>query len=174
MGAAGAAPRIGAALTTIAVAGLLALPAPAEARGRTASAAAEGDMVTAINKVRARHGLHAFRSSRSLNGSASRFSRWLMANDTFRHLNRIQASQRFAMLGEALAWHAGRSFGVQRTISQWMGSPPHRALMLSPTMQWGGAGVTRGRLGATEATIWVLHVGRIHPLGTSVPDLPLP
>ena len=147
---------------------VLVLPAASGARARAANAAAESKMLTAINKVRAKHGLYALRASRSLMGSARRYSRWLMANDTFRHLSRIQASSRFSLVGEALAMHTGRSFSVRGTINQWMASPPHRALVLSNAMKWGGAGVTRGRFGASQATIWVLHTGRIQPLGTTL------
>jgi uncharacterized protein YkwD len=143
-------------------------------KGRAANHAAEAKMVSAINEVRAQHGLGALSRSRSLMGSARRYSRWLIENDTFRHLSSIQASSRFSMLGEALAWHSGRSFDVRGTVDKWMGSPPHRALVLSATMPWVGAGVTRGRLGATTATIWVLHLGRIQPAGTTLPDLGLP
>src|SRR4051812_9921093 len=101
---------------------LLAVPVAAGARARTANVAAEANLVDAVNKVRASHGLYALRGSRSLMGSARRYSRWLMANDTFRHLGRIQASSRFTMLGEALAMHTGRSFSVRGTIDQWMAS----------------------------------------------------
>jgi uncharacterized protein YkwD len=147
---------------------LLVLPAAAGARARAANETAESKMLTALSKVRAKHGLSGLRVSRSLMGSARRYSRWLMANDTFRHLSRIQASSRFSLLGEALAMHTGRSFSVRGTINQWMASPPHRALVLSSAMKWGGVGVTRGRYGASQATIWVLHTGRIHPLGATL------
>ena len=118
-------------------------------------------MISAINQVRAQHGLPAFVSSSSLHGSAERYSEWLMANDVFAHQSRIQASSQFDMLGEALAMHSGHRFKVWGTIRQWMNSPPHRAILLSPTMRRGGAGVTRGRFGSGAATIWVLHVGRL-------------
>jgi len=153
---------------------LVALPAAAGARARAANKTAESKMLAAINTVRAQHGLGAFRTSRSLMGSARRYSRWLMANDTFRHLGRIRASNRFFMLGEALAMHTGRSFSVRGTINQWMASPPHRALVLSSAMTWGGAGVTRGSFGSTPSTIWVLHTGRIHALGASLPGVSVP
>ena len=152
---------------------VLVLPAAAGARARAANETAESKMLTALNKVRAQHSLSALRVSRSLMGSARRYSRWLMANDTFRHLGRIQASGRFSLLGEALAMHYDRKFSVRGTINQWMASPPHRALVLSSAMKWGGVGVTRGRFGASQATIWVLHTGRIQPLGTTV-TLPSP
>jgi uncharacterized protein YkwD len=152
---------------------LLATPAAAGAQ-RTANDRAEAEMASAINQVRAQNGLYAMPRSSSLTGSAGRYSRWLMANDTFRHLASIQASSRFSMLGEALEWHSGRRFDVRGTLNRWMGSPSHRAIVLSPIMRWQGAGVTRGRLGATRATIWVLHVGRVHPPGVELPNIGLP
>jgi uncharacterized protein YkwD len=164
--------------TAIAITATVALfPVPGAAAGgqtRTANSEAEAEMIAAINDVRERNRLYALRESRSLAGSARRFSHWLMKTDTFAHAGSIQASSRFSLLGEALAFHSGRDFGVRRTVDQWMGSPPHRALVLSETMRWVGAGVTRGRLGARPATIWVLHLGRLHAPDAAVPNLGLP
>jgi uncharacterized protein YkwD len=168
-------PRICLAMATTAAVILLAIPAAA-AGARTANQAAETDMLAAINAVRAQHGLYALGTSQSLSDSARRFSNWLMENDTFRHLGSIQASGRFSLLGEALAMHTGRRFGVRRTLDQWMGSPSHRVLVLSPAMRWMGTGVTRGRMGATPSTVWVLHLGRLQAPAAPVPNpgLPLP
>jgi uncharacterized protein YkwD len=165
-------PRTRTVTATMAAVVLLAIPAPAGAR--TANERAEAEMVAAINHVRAQHGLYALRRSGSLMDSAGRYSRWLMANDTFRHLSTIQASSRFSLLGEALEWHSGRRFDVRGTINRWMGSVSHRAIVLSPVMRWHGVGATRGRLGATRATIWVLQVGRVHPPGVQLPNVGLP
>jgi uncharacterized protein YkwD len=153
---------------------LIAVPSSAGASAKTASVAAEAAMVEAINEVRASHGLHTLRKSSSLTDSAGRFARWLMDNDTFRHLSRIRASSRFSTVGEALAWHAGHSYGVRGTLDQWMASPPHRALVLSPAMQWAGTGVTRGRMGTRLATLWVLHVGTLRAQGGERSRLSLP
>jgi uncharacterized protein YkwD len=156
---------------------LLALPvAAAEAETGSASETAEATMVDVINNVRARNGLDALRGSSSLAGSARRFSHWLMEHDTFGHAQTIQASSEFALLGEALEMHSGRRFKVRETVDRWMGSPSHRAIVLSKTMRWLGTGVTRGRFGARPATIWVLHVGRLKPPGADLPAprLPLP
>jgi uncharacterized protein YkwD len=131
-------------------------------------------MVEAINQARAQNGLHALSRSGSLSASAGRFSRWLMENNTFRHLSSIRASQQFSMLGEALATHSGRWFDVGGTLRAWMASPGHRAIVLSPVMRWLGTGVTRGRMGSSPATVWVLHVGRVHPPGVTLPDTKLP
>jgi uncharacterized protein YkwD len=165
--------RTAAAMTAAVV--VLALPATAtEAGAQTANDRAEAEMVNTINEVRARHGLYRLRTSDSLMDSAGRYSRWLVANDTFRHLGRIQASGRFAMLGEALAMHTGHRFRVHWTVRRWLGSASHRAILLTQTMRWIGAGVTRGRMGATPATVWVLHTGRLHPPGVDLPELRLP
>jgi uncharacterized protein YkwD len=161
--------RTVAAMTAAAV--LSALPATAGAQ--TANDRAEADMIGAINQARAQHGLHALRRSSSLMSSAGRFSSWLMERDTFGHLSRIQASSDFVALGEALAMHSGSRFRVRSTLSRWLGSPGHRAIVLSPTMRWLGTGVTRGRMGAMRATVWVLHVGRLAPSAPTLPRLPL-
>jgi uncharacterized protein YkwD len=131
-------------------------------------------MTAAINHVRAQHGLEAFRRSSSLTGSAERYSRWMMENDRFGHQSSIQASSRFVLLGEALELHSGRQFEIGATIRRWLGSPSHRAILLSPVMRRQGAGVTRGRFGAARATIWVLHVGRLHLPERSLPEIRLP
>ena len=150
--------------TLLVMAAFAALVGPisaARAEEHTAKDVAMERMLSSINEVRARYELDALRESPSLMGSAERFSHWLMANDTFGHLQSIQASNRFALLGEALAMHAGREFSVRATLAQWLNSAPHRALVLSSTMRWMGTGVTRGRLGAKPATVWVLQVGRL-------------
>jgi uncharacterized protein YkwD len=150
--------------TMVVMASLAALAGPissAEAQERTPNDVAAERMLDAINDVRAQNELDAFRESASLMGSAERFSHWLMANERFGHLESIQASHRFALLGEALAMHTRRDFGVRGTLAQWLNSPPHRALVLSSTMRWAGTGVTRGRIGSRPATVWVLQVGRL-------------
>jgi uncharacterized protein YkwD len=150
------------------------LAVPASAAGLTANDRAERKMTKAINDVRAQHGLPAFERSDSLTGSAERYSSYLMSHDVFTHQASIWASDKFAMLGEALEWHSGRRFEVGATIQRWLRSPSHRAIVLSPVMRRQGAGVTRGRYGSRRATIWVLHVGRLTMPGPQLPSVGLP
>jgi uncharacterized protein YkwD len=166
-------PRMRTVATVVTVA-LTAAAVPAMAGADTPNERAERAMTKAINAVRARHGLPAFERSASLTGSAERYSRYLMAHDVFAHQSSIWASNRFALLGEALAYHTGRRFGVGDTVRQWLGSAPHRAILLSATMRRAGAGVTRGRFGRRLATIWVLHVGRLTLPGPKLPSVALP
>jgi uncharacterized protein YkwD len=150
------------------------LAVPGAANALTANQRAERRMTKAINTVRAQNGLPAFRRSASLTGSAERYSRWLMEQDVFGHQSSIQASSRFALLGEALELHTGRRFRVWPTIRRWLGSPSHRDILLSPVMRRQGAGVARGRHGSGRAVIWVLHVGRLSLPGTRLPNVGLP
>jgi uncharacterized protein YkwD len=164
-------PRMCVFVAMMAVLAVFAVPASA----LTAGQRAERKITKAINSVRAEHGLPAFKRSASLTGSAERYSSWLMENDVFGHQSSIRASSRFALLGEALEWHGGRRFEVWNTVRRWLGSPSHRAILLSPVMRRQGAGVTRGRFGSRRAVIWVLHVGRLRMPGTpQLPNIQLP
>jgi uncharacterized protein YkwD len=156
------------------MAALVTFAVPASAAGLTPNQRAERQMTKAINAVRAQHGLPAFRRSASLTASAERYSNYLMAHDVFAHQSSIWASSRFKLLGEALEWHSGRRFDVRGALRRWLGSPSHRAIVLSPVMRRQGAGVTRGRYGGRPATIWVLHVGRLTMPGSQLPDVRLP
>ena len=133
----------------------LTLLAPASAGARTIHL----DMLHAVNAVRAQHGLAPFRSAPALHRSARKYASWMLRADYFGHLSRIRASSRFSLLGENLAWSAGRRWRVGRTVRSWMQSPPHKALILHPGFQWLGAGASRGRLGSRTVTAWVLHFG---------------
>jgi uncharacterized protein YkwD len=166
-------PRMRTVAATTAALVLLAVPATADAE-RTAKQRAERKMTAAINSARAQHGLPAFDRSASLTASAERYSRWLMDHDVFGHQSSIWASSRFALLGEALEWHPGSRVRVWDTVRRWLGSPSHRAILLSPVMRREGAGLTRGRFGSRRAVMWVLHVGRLTMAGTRLPNVQLP
>ena len=128
----------------------------------TEIAAASGpsdEMIQVINKVRARQGLFALRASSSLQHSSGVFSHRLMATNRFGHASRVSASGRFRRLGEALALHSGRRLKIRGTVRSWLRSPGHRAIVLTRSMRYVGAGVTRGRFGRSRATIWVLQTG---------------
>jgi uncharacterized protein YkwD len=141
------------ALCAVLVCGaMLAAPAQAAAGGN------QERMLHALNAVRAQHGLAPFNGSPSLHRSASSYARWMLRADFFGHLARIRASG-FSRLGEALAWHSARRARVSSTVRGWMGSPPHRALILNPGFRWVGSGMARGRLQGWRATTWVLHFG---------------
>jgi uncharacterized protein YkwD len=92
----------------------------------------------------------------------------MLKNDYFGHLASIRAGGNFLSLGETLAWHGGWKTRIRWTVSGWMRSPPHRAVLMSPTYRFIGAGRARGNLGSRRATTWVAQVGArpATPVGT--------
>jgi uncharacterized protein YkwD len=124
-----------------------------------AAANAEGDAVDQLNQVRAANGLSALRSSPALGRSATRYARQMIRADYFGHSSKIAVSSDFESAGETLALHDGWAPQPGRTISSWMSSPGHRAVLLSSRFRWVGMGLARGRIGSRLVTVWVAHVG---------------
>ncbi len=135
------------------MAGTLLLPSSAAAGG------AEQKAIDALNDVRRAHGLAPLRESGSLNNSSGSYARRMLRHDFFGHGRRINVAGRFRSAGETLAYHRGWNARPRRTITRWMNSPGHRAVLLSPRFRWVGMGLARGRLGSSVATTWVAHVG---------------
>jgi uncharacterized protein YkwD len=113
-----------------------------------------------INQIRRAHGLAMLRPSFSLFVSAKLYARRMIRSDYFGHQASIPVASRFRLAGETLAWHSGWRLSPRRTVGQWMGSPSHRAVLLSSRFTRIGVGRARGRYGRTMATMWVAHVGR--------------
>jgi uncharacterized protein YkwD len=135
-----------------------ALPGSASASHSRAQAA--GTMVGKINQVRVRKGLRPLRVSSALNGSAGRFASFLMRRGVLAHRSRVSAGGHFRRLGEALAMCSGSSPAVGHTVRMWLGSPSHRAVLLTRSMNLVGVGLSRGRFHGRRASIWVLQTGR--------------
>jgi len=125
------------------------------------AASPEGTVVRAINKIRVAHGLGPLKRSRSLHQSSSRYARFLMVRNVFAHRSRIAVASRFEWAGENLELHWGWRPRPRYTVSRWMGSPGHRAVILSDEWRWVGVGSSRGRFNANTATIWVAHFGKL-------------
>jgi uncharacterized protein YkwD len=117
-------------------------------------------MFNKINSIRRAHGLKRLHPSLRLFYSASHYARRMIRSDYFGHQARIPVSSRFRMAGETLAWHSGWRLSPRGTVRQWMGSPSHRAVLLSSSFTRLGVGRARGKYGSMRATMWVAHVGR--------------
>ena len=126
---------------------LLALPAAAPAAPAVAAA---------VNAERARHGLAPYRTSPHLRRSSRRYARHLLRRELFRHPRRLWIAKRFSLRGEALALHRGRAH-ARRTVAAWLGSPPHRAVLLHPRMRFVGVAEARGPFQGRRVVIRVLH-----------------
>jgi uncharacterized protein YkwD len=128
-------------------------------RPRRAGATTDPALVKAVNAERAERHLPALKRSPSLRRSARRYARWMMRHDVFGHQARIHASRRFARLGENLALGFGHNPAARKVVRLWLGSRPHRRLLLARRMHRIGAGKSRGSFRGRRATIWVLHLG---------------
>jgi uncharacterized protein YkwD len=134
-------------------AGAMFLPSSAAAGG------AEREAIDALNDVRRANGLAPLRVSQSLNRSSSSYAWRMLRHDFFGHGPSIDVAGGFRSAGETLAYHTGWNAQPRRTVSRWMNSPGHRAVLLSSGFRWVGMGLARGRLGGRVATMWVAHVG---------------
>jgi uncharacterized protein YkwD len=121
----------------------------------------EQEAIDELNQIRRSRGLPTLRSSDSLRRSATGYAREMIRRDFFGHQARIDVAGQFRSAGEALAMHSGWSAEPRRTVGRWMGSPSHRALLMSPRYRWVGMGLARGRLGGSMVTTWVAHVGSL-------------
>lgn len=117
--------------------------------------AARPDMERAVvaqaNRVRARHGLRPLRPVRPLARAARGHSRFLAARGVLQHEDargrpfwvRLVAAgyPRNRAMGENLAQVGGCGAGpARRAVALWMGSPGHRANILSPRYRAIGVG----------------------------------
>ena len=141
------------ALVVCAFAAAAVLPSSAAAGG------AEQEAIEALNDVRRAHGVAPLRESGSLNNSSGHYARKMLRHDFFGHGPSIDVAGAFRSAGETLAYHTGWSAQPRRTVTRWMNSPGHRAVLLSPGFRWVGMGLARGRLGSSAVTTWVAHVG---------------
>lgn len=168
----------GARRTTIVFAvAALAAAAPtgeAAARGEAACSTAPAlqKLRCLINGVRAERGLAPVRASQVLTRSAR-----LRGNAIARcrHFSHTPCGQRFATVfrqagyargrytvGENLAWGTGAYGSPEQTVTRWLASPGHRAVLLSPRWRELGAFV----LGADnlfapgQNRVWVAQFGR--------------
>lgn len=120
-----------------------------------------------INRVRSQFGLGAVRPSSALHLVALHHSDDMISRDYFSHTSpsgrtfgeRIIGSgfvSGYSWIGgETLAWGTGTLSGPVSTVRSWLGSPDHRAILLSP--RWTRIGIARacGRfLGHVGACVW--------------------
>lgn len=121
----------------------------------------------AINNIRVRYGLGTVRGSSQLRAVALRHSDDMILRDYFAHTSPSGQTVKDRIIrsgfvtgyawmgGETLAWGTGTLAGPVNTVKAWMGSPEHRAILLSP--QFTRVGIARACghfLGHTGACVW--------------------
>ncbi len=147
-------------LATLLVVAPAAAPAQSAAAKVERRAALEAAVVRALNRVRADAGLKPLRSSPSLRAAARGHSEAMLEIGFFSHesadgtafserIRRHYTNRgwRYWTVGEALLASGGKTAQPDAIVEAWLDSPPHRAIILSPT--WRDAGV--GALYASDA-----------------------
>jgi uncharacterized protein YkwD len=144
--------------------------------GAAASAVLETQVAGRVNAVRRGHGLRPLRYSRALAAAARRHSQDMANAGYFEHdsvggvpfwkrIERHYRSRGFSRweVGENILWSSGRTTAVG-IVRQWLGSPEHRANLLSRTWREFGLGALRvpragGTYGGRAVTIVTLDFG---------------
>jgi uncharacterized protein YkwD len=118
-------------------------------------------MVEKINEARSSEaGLPALRPAPELDRSAGAFARWLIRHENLQHRPSVSVNRTYPHCGEALAMHYSLQAQVGATVRAWLGSPVHRALVLTSSMNLVGIGHARGRLDGRPRTGGVMQVAR--------------
>jgi len=169
--------HLGATLVVaIAVAACTPTLAGAATNGLGARAVLERQIATRVNAVRGWYGLRPLRFSQGLTVAARRHSREMTVQGYFEHdsrngtpfwkrIERSYPARRFSRweVGENIAWSPLGATAVD-VVRQWMGSPGHRANLLSATWREFGLGAFRvpragGTYGGRPVTIVTLDLG---------------
>jgi uncharacterized protein YkwD len=156
--------RITVASLTAALALLaVALPCRALAGGSPRLDRAERSVVRAINRQRAAAGLQSVRAGNRLSRAADFHSREMLYGNYFAHpslngspmASRVRRFAHSRRVGETLAMLSGgcRRGMAGRVVRMWMGSSPHRAILLSSGFRSVGVARRAGRLGGRRACV---------------------
>ena len=136
-------------------------PARASAdRGRLDRA--ERKVIRIVNRIRARHGLRRLTASRPLAVAATDHTGDMLRRDFLSHSSSdgtamVQRVRRYTgakrWVGENIAAVSGRAT-ARKAVRMWMRSPPHRAVLLSPSGRRIGVGKRRGKLGSVRRAVF--------------------
>jgi uncharacterized protein YkwD len=179
-------PRRFSFLCAIAVVGAMLVAAPSamgaracEAANATPAKAAMRTMVRAtlcvLNAQRERHGLRPLKLNKRLSKAARRHARDMARRKYFTHdslgggtfVDRIRRTgylrgARGWFVGENLAWGTLERSAPRAITKMWMGSPGHRANILSPSFREVGIGLAYGapvRVGGAPAATYATDFG---------------
>jgi uncharacterized protein YkwD len=121
-----------------------------------ASSQAEIAIVREINKIRRTHHLRAVKLTAPLAKVARRHSSLMLKHDALSHSSfdgssfstRLARAGKRRTYGETLAWAPdGSHVNAKALLKLWLGSPPHRKVLLNGRLRRVGVGRVHGKLG---------------------------
>ena len=110
------------------------IAAPSSASASSGHDRTEANIIRAMNKVRASHGLPRLQTNLGLARAADAHSKVMRRTNRVGHgdySRRVRRYVRTKRVGENIAWMAGCN--AQAIVNMWMNSAPHRHVMLSGT-----------------------------------------
>jgi uncharacterized protein YkwD len=121
----------------------------------------ERRVISLINGIRAQNGLGHVRASRVLTRAAESHTSDMLRHDFFEHWSsngtsfnrRVRRYVHARMVGETLATLAQRRGGAATVVQMWMGSPSHRAVLLSGGFRRIGIARRWGMLGSAGQSV---------------------
>lgn len=137
----------------------------------------EAAVVREMNRIRAARGLGPLHAAPSLRSAARSHSQAMLANDFFSHdsadgtafserIRRYYSNAGYVRwsVGEALMATQSRVVDAEAVVAAWLESPPHRAIVLSPTWRDAGIGVVHtstapSTFGGAEAIVVTADFG---------------
>ena len=137
----------------------------------------EAEIVREMNQVRTNRGIHPFRSAPSLRTAARAHSRAMLELGFFAHdsadgtafsdrIRRYYTNRGWETwsVGEALLASQGQEIDAHAVVQAWLESPPHRAVILSPSWRDVGIGAVHtstapSEYGGSEAVVVTADFG---------------
>ena len=139
-----------------------------------------------INTARMAHGLGALSPNAQLTAAANRHVQdiarnpWITAGDSHIGSDGSSAGERIRQAGytgemsrECTGWGWG-DFGDGAQVAWWLDSPPHRAILLNPTLNEAGAAFQTAIAPAQWERYWVVDFGRTNAPTPPPPEPPKP
>jgi len=122
----------------------------------------ERKVIRIVNKIRARKGLRHLKASRPLAVASNQHTGDMLRRDFLSHsssdgtampdrVRRYTGTKNW--VGENIAAISGRAT-ARKAVRMWMNSPPHRAVLLSPSGRRIGVGKRRGKLGSARRAVF--------------------
>lgn len=137
---------------------------------RSTLATAANATLCLIDKLRRAHHLRPLHMNATLRAIASGQSHDMLVGGYFGDnslngltpIQRVQASpyahgSRSLTVGQNIAWGEGRDSTPSAIVHAWMGSPPHREILLSPIYREAGVGIGLGALRAARSRLAAIY-----------------
>jgi uncharacterized protein YkwD len=148
-------------LSLLTAVALVALPSAAQAAGKVSyQASSEQQVLTLLNQIRSQHNLTPFTASTPLRNAARAHSADMLQHNYFDHNSpteswdaRIARYLKSPLTGENIAWGQGTYGSATGIVNQWMHSPTHRAIILTPGLHHIGLGLALGTYDGTPAAV---------------------